>query len=151
MSTLSTDVQTDAQRVAKMVAGMAELLGVQPPAARLVGYAEALRGIDPVLVAAGIKRAIATWRYPDMPKPADIRAAIDAEQRDRRFVEAPPTDYPPEYVHCTACRDTGWTGEGLHEPVAPGVHPVVRRCVCYAINPVLARLRGPAKYDQSEN
>lgn len=88
MNALSPDVQTDAQRMAKMVAGMAEVLGVNAPAARIIGYVEALRDIPPALVGAAIKHAIQGWRYPDMPKPADIRAAADvvaqAERDDQR-------------------------------------------------------------------
>jgi hypothetical protein len=84
MNALSTDVQTDAQRVAKMVAGMAEILGVNAPTARIVGYVEALRDIPPNVLASAIKRAIQGWRYPDMPKPADIRAAADAVEEAER-------------------------------------------------------------------
>lgn len=142
MSMLSTDVQTDGQRVAKMVAGMAEILGVNAPPARIVGYVEALRDVPLDLLSAGIKRAIASWRYPDMPKPADIRAAVDAEVRDLRVLEAPPTDYPPQQYACEMCEDTGW------RVTKEGVPPTVARCACYRSNPVLARQRGPAKYEQ---
>lgn len=120
---------------------------IEPHVRRI--YVDALRDIPEESLRAGCRRVIASARF--MPKVAEIRAAVDAERRDRRLLEEPQRDIPPDQRFCHTCQDTGWMGEGLHVPVAPGIHPVVRRCACYATNPELARQRGPAKYDQSEH
>ena len=63
--------QTDAQRVAAMVAAMAELFGVTASPVRIRGYVEALADMPAAMVAEAIRRVAQTWRYPDMPKPGD--------------------------------------------------------------------------------
>lgn len=114
---------------------------LEPHVKRL--YVDALRDIPPDALRSGCRRIIATARW--MPKVAEIRAAVDAELRAARLLEAPPTDYPPEYRACQMCEDTGW------RITKEGVPPTVTRCACYQSNPVLAKLRGPAKYDQSDD
>jgi hypothetical protein len=69
---------TDAARVGKMVAGMAEVFGVAASPERIRGYVQAIADVPPDLVAKGIRRVIQDWRFPDMPKPADIRSAVEA-------------------------------------------------------------------------
>lgn len=143
---MSMALQTfDPAVVAKQVEMLAEYFGVElePHVQRL--YVDALRDVPTEHLRIGCRRCILTQRF--MPKVAEIRAAIDAELRDRRVVEEPPT-HAPDARCCYACNDTGWTGEGLHEPVAPGVMPTVRRCACYATNRVLARQRTPASYGE---
>lgn len=139
---------TDPALVNGQVIMLAQYFGadLEPHVLRL--YVDALRDIPEDHLRAGCRRVIVSARF--MPKVAEIRAAVDAELRDRRLLEAPPSDFHPDQRFCVTCQDTGWMGEGLHEPVAPGVHPVVRRCPCFQTNPVLARQRTPANYDKSE-
>lgn len=146
MSTSLTTIDLD-QTIAQ-IEMLATYFGYELEPVQQRIYVDGLRDIPADDLRAGCRRVILTSRF--FPKVAEIRAAVDAELRDRRVLEAPPTNYAPDQRHCYACQDTGWTGEGLHEPVAPGVHPVVRRCPCYQTNPVLARQRGPAKYDKAE-
>lgn len=146
MSAIAT--LTDPAVVNGQVVMLAQYFGaeLEPHVLRL--YVDALRDIPVDELKAGCRRVIVTARF--MPKVAEIRAAVDAELRDRRLLEAPPSNYQPDRVFCDHCQDTGWAGEGLHAPVAPGIHPVVRRCPCYQTNPELARQRTPANYDKSE-
>jgi hypothetical protein len=69
----------DEQRIGRMVTGMAAVFGVTLTDPRLHGYVQALTDLPLDALQVGIKRAIATWRFPDMPKPADIRTAVEAE------------------------------------------------------------------------
>jgi hypothetical protein len=113
---------------------------LEPHVKRL--YVDALRDMPVEHLRAGCRRVVASARF--MPKVAEIRAAVDTELSARRLLEAPPTDYPPEYRACQMCEDSGW------RITKDGVPPTVTRCACYVSNPILARQRGPAKYDQSE-
>ncbi len=135
---------TDAQRIAKMVAGMAEVLGAKDVSpARIRGYVEALSDIPLDHLQAGVRHAIVTWRYPDMPKPADIRAAVDREAQARQQIEA--TDAPPlRELVCTNCEDSGWVVVAERTERA---QPTARRCACYRTNP---RLVQPKSYGGGE-
>lgn len=115
---------------------------LEPHVLRL--YVDSLRDIPEDDLRAGCRRVIVSARF--MPKVAEIRAAVDAELRDRRLLEAPPRDCPPDRRFCVSCQDTGWAGifDGT-DPI-----PTVRRCPCYQTNPELARQRTPATYDKSE-
>jgi hypothetical protein len=73
---------TDTQRVAAMVAAMAELFGVTASPVRIRGYVEALADLPAATVAEAIRRVTQTWRYPDMPRPGDLRAVADAGRAD---------------------------------------------------------------------
>lgn len=127
---------TDAQRIARMVVGMAEVFGVTLTEGRTRGYVEALHDVPLDLLQRGIKHAIVTWRYPDMPKPADIRAAVDQEQGEaQRLLEAPPSFAEPHYI-CTACQDSGWVVVAERTNRA---QPAARRCACYQTNPKLVQ------------
>lgn len=135
MSTQTLDDRLD------MMGGMASLLGVKASPERLLGYVEATADIPPHLLAAGIRRVIITWRYPDMPKPADIRAAVDLEQREgARLLDAPPDAF--KGVVCTNCEDSGWVFIAERTDRA---QPTVRRCPCYQTNP---RLVQPKRYSE---
>jgi hypothetical protein len=145
MNALTASAPTDAERIAKMIAGMAEVLGVKATPERLRGYVAALADVPVELVAAGVRRAITGWRYPDMPKPADIRAAVDAEQRTRVVPEDErEVPYQAGYV-CTRCDDSGWVFVAERTDRA---QPTVKRCSCYQTNP---RLVQPKTYSQSED
>src|SRR5690242_15735786 len=89
---------SDDQRIARMVTGMAAVFGVALTAERLRGYVEALADVPLEALQSGVKRSIVTWRYPDMPKPGDVRAAVDAELRDRRALETDAGPSPHVYV-----------------------------------------------------
>ena len=65
-----------------MVAAMAELFGVTASPVRIRGYVEALVDVPAATLAEAIRRVTQTWRYPDMPKPGDLRAAADALRAD---------------------------------------------------------------------
>lgn len=124
----------DDQRIARMVTGMAAVFGVTLSDVRLRGYVEALADVPLDALQAGIKHAIVTWRYPDMPKPADVRAAVDRELASVRTLEdAPPSFGEPHYV-CTNCSDSGWviTAERTDRK-----QPTAARCACYRTNPKL--------------
>lgn len=124
-----------------MIGGMASLLGVKASRERIIGYVEATADVPYDLLAAAIKRVILTWRYPDMPKPGDIRAAVDAELDDReRLLSAPPSE-GPHYV-CTACEDSGWVFVAGRTDTK---QPTVRRCPCYTTNP---RLVAPKRFSE---
>lgn len=117
-------------------------VALEPTVKRL--YVDALRDVPEDHLRAGCRRIIVTARF--MPKVADIRAAVDAELRDRLLMEGAPRNFPADRIFCVTCQDTGWAGifDGT-DPI-----PTVRRCVCYQTNPELARLRTPANYDKSE-
>lgn len=138
---------TDAQRIAKMVAGMAEVLGVRDiTPARIRGYVEALSDVPLDALQMGIRHALVSWRYPDMPKPADIRAAVDAEQQARQRLEA--TDTPPSRaLVCTSCEDSGWV---IVAERTDRAQPVARRCPCYRTNPRLVQPKSYATDDREE-
>jgi hypothetical protein len=127
-----------------MVAGMAEVLGAKDVSpARIRGYVEALSDIPLDHLQAGVRHAIVTWRYPDMPKPADIRAAVDREAQARQQIEA--TDAPPlRELICTNCEDSGWVVVAERTERA---QPPARRCACYRTNP---RLVAPKSYGGGE-
>lgn len=125
---------SDDQRISRMVAGMAEVFGVTLTDGRLRGYVEALKDVPLELLQRGIRHAIVTWRYPDMPKPADIRAAVDHERESElRLLEAPPSFAEPFYA-CTHCQDSGWV---ITAERTDRAQPTVRRCPCYTTNPKL--------------
>lgn len=138
---------SDAQRIAKMIAGMAEVLGAKDvSAARIRGYVEALSDVPLDKLQVGIRHAIVSWRYPDMPKPADIRAAVDAEQQARQRVEA--HDTPPERtLICTRCDDSGWVFTAERTDRA---QPTVKRCACYQTNPRLVQPKSYSSDDREE-
>lgn len=128
-----TPLPTDLDGRLEMVGGMASLLGVKASTERILGYVEATADIPYDLLAAGIRRVIVTWRYPDMPKPADIRAAVDAERDSReRLLDAPPDAF--KGVVCSRCEDSGWVFVAERTDRA---QPTVKRCPCYTTNPKL--------------
>jgi hypothetical protein len=92
---------SDAQRIAKIVAGMAELLGVQASRERILGYVAALADLPAERVAIGIERAVQDWRFPDMPKPGDIRAAVSASGRLVRHATQWPNGWRDRCPHGT--------------------------------------------------
>lgn len=131
----------DLDRRLEMMGGMASLLGVKASTERILGYVEATADIPHALLAAGIRRVILTWRYPDMPKPADIRAAVDLEQRDRtRLLEAPPS--AGRDLVCSRCEDSGWV---IVAERTDRAQPTARRCPCYQTNPKLVH---PKSYSE---
>lgn len=134
---------TDSQRIARMVTGMAAVFGVTLSDARLRGYVEALSDVPLDALQAGIKHAIVTWRYPDMPKPGDVRAAVDRERDDARALEAAPTFDGPHYV-CTNCSDSGWV---IVAERTDRAQPTARRCSCYQTNPKLVQ---PKRYSEED-
>lgn len=127
----------------EMMGGLASMLGVKASPERLIGYVEATRDIPHELLAAGIRRVVTTWRYPDMPKPADIRAAVDAEQRDRQRLLEAPTSIGRDVV-CSRCDDAGWVFVAERTDRA---QPTVKRCSCYQTNPKLVQ---PKSYSEPE-
>jgi hypothetical protein len=134
---------SDAQRVAKMVAAMAELLGVTASPTRIRGYVEALADVPVDIVREAIRRASQVWRYPDMPKPADIRAAADAARR--ATVPEDIADVPYQAGHvCARCEDNGWVCVAERTDRA---QPVVKRCPCYQTN---SRLVQPKRFSPEE-
>jgi hypothetical protein len=116
----------------EMIGGMASMLGVKASTERILGYVEATADIPYDMLRAGIRRVIVSWRYPDMPKPADIRAAVDAERESaQRLLDAPPNAF--KGVVCAQCEDNGW----VFVESRPGAGPTVKRCPCYTTNPKL--------------
>ena len=87
--------QTDAQRVAAMIAAMAELFGVTARPVRIRGYVEALADVPLERVRDGIRRASQGWCYPDMPKPGDILAAIEGARHPQTHWPAGWRDHCP--------------------------------------------------------
>jgi hypothetical protein len=145
MSLTTFEPQTDAQRVAKMVAAMAELLGVQASPTRIRGYVEALADVPVDIVREAIRRASQVWRYPDMPKPADIRAQADAAVREMPQREAI-EDVPYQAGHiCTRCDDSGWV---IVAERTDRKQPTARRCACYQTNPKLVE---PKRFNPDED
>ena len=129
----------DDQRITRMVGGMAAVFGVTLTDARTRGYVEALRDVPLDLLQRGIKRAIVTWRYPDMPKPADIRTSVDREQEDaQRLLEAPPGFHEPTYI-CANCSDSGWA---IVAERTDRAQPTAKRCPCFQTNPKLVQPKG---------
>lgn len=76
MNTITTPAP-DYDRRIDLVGGMASLLGVKASRERLAGYAVALEDIPCDVLAQSIRRTIQVWRFPDMPKPADLRAVAE--------------------------------------------------------------------------
>jgi hypothetical protein len=134
---------TDAQRLARMVVGLAEVFNVTLTEGRTRGYVEALKDVPLDLLQRGFKRAVVTWRYPDMPKPADLRAYVDSERDDEQRLLSAPVGDGPRYV-CTNCDDSGWV---IVEGRTDRKQPTARRCACYQTN---SRLVQPKRFSEDE-
>lgn len=127
---------SDEQRIARMVTGMAAVFGVALSDGRLRGYVEALKDVPLDLLQRGVKRAIVTWRYPDMPKPGDVRASVDDERADEQRLLSAPPDFSGSHYVCTQCEDSGWV---VVEGRTDRKQPTARRCACYTTNPKLVQ------------
>lgn len=68
----------DRPRIATLVAEMASTLGVRIDRERIRGYVDALVDLPADRVEIGIRRAMDGWRFGDIPKPSDIRDAVDS-------------------------------------------------------------------------
>lgn len=77
-----TAPSVDHARRLDIIAGMASLLGVKVSTERQIGYVSALEDVPCDLLAQAVGRAIQSWRFPDMPKPGDLRASADELQRE---------------------------------------------------------------------
>lgn len=77
-SSALTTTSSARDQLRQMVRGMAAMLNAKADDMRLEGYVETLIDLPLAYVPAGLKRAITGWTWPDMPKPAHIREAVQA-------------------------------------------------------------------------
>lgn len=130
-------------RVGRMVAGLAEMLRESLSDAAIDGYVEALIDVPFDELREGFARVAKYSRF--FPRPAEIREAVDAANRERRVVEQDrdvPFFAPPI---CARCEDNGWVCVAERTDAAA---PAFRRCSCYTSNPKLVH---PKQHSQERD
>lgn len=142
MNELVLGSHPDAARVARMLAGMAETMAEPMSADRLEGYVAALSDVSLDHLRLGMARALKASTF--FPKPAEIRAHVDAALRaEAALVPLAPRvteEYDPRtLVFCSQCDDVGWV---LLPDSETGGKNVARRCDCRDHNPKLRHQSG---------
>lgn len=121
----------DRATVARMIAALAEVFGEALTEVRLEGYLAALADVPTEALRAGLQRALKGARF--FPKPAEIRAAVDAAlTAERNLAGRVVGDMDPRvWMFCPDCEDAGYVFvEGKWNTVTP--------CPCRATNPKFA-------------
>jgi hypothetical protein len=127
--------------VARMIAALAEVFGEALTEVRIEGYLAALSDVPTEALRMGLQRAMKTARF--FPKPAELRAAVDAELTAQRNIAGRVVEDmdPRVWVHCATCEDVGWVW-------VEAKSPTVRKCSCWGTNPKFAPK--PQTYSERE-
>jgi hypothetical protein len=139
----------EAARVGRMLAGMAETMAEPMSADRLEGYVAALSDVPLEHLRLGMVRALKASTF--FPKPAEIRAHVDAAVRTQTAAQqieprVTTDEYDPRtLVNHLACEDAGWV---LQDPELYGGRTYVRKCDCWSWNP---KLRSVPTYSERED
>lgn len=139
-------------RVARMLHTTAEILGAAFTDVRLEGYLLALADVPVDALAAGLRYAVRHLGQYGMPKPVELRRAVDqalhAQQLAQGLTAHVAEDEDPRVsVACRDCEDLGLVyvqrATGVHVAVSQvtGSHALwaVRPCPCVPRNPVIQR------------